>query len=426
MIDKDNTKDFPWLHLRYDEIDLYDHAAYGVFKDRYIALARERRVLNQRVRLKHTMMYDIHTCRLKALPDQDPENLYEGTIWNDKLYVFARSRPIKHLSFSSTTSASASTTSTTSTWKESLTILEPDNMFNRRRPSIMGGRNYPRAVIPMKNSIYIVGLHDVLYCYDPMADKLTKISKIPEGVINYTVSTVADQIYFLGGLKKQIKNGKRQSYYDGTNTVCVFDTSIQTWDTSSVPPLPLPVVDCASTTIFNRWIVVTGGYNRYHRQSGKIYVLDTLSQQWRESRIQLLSPCAGHQCLTIGSQIVCIGGNDIAHPMQAIDISHIIPEWKYERIKHFILLRKLMEEGRASLIIEKEINVKDTKTVYSSSNEVTAKQKMLKCVSLNVSFLTKRKSKTTPKKNCIDQKKMIPMLFISLNWDTFRNVLSFL
>lgn len=175
----------------------------------------------------------------------------------------------------------------------------------------------------------------------------------PEEVINFTAAVVDEKIYIIGG--------KCPFCHAVCSAMHVFDITTESW--IRAPPLPKALRNAAATVVMDQWIV--------------IYTFDIFRQQWSESDIELLPPRAWHECLTVGSQIVCVGGKDKSCnlcPMEAINIKHIIPEWGYERIKHFILLRKLVDKGRATPILASKKTKMETLTkIYENRDKVVEK-----------------------------------------------------
>lgn len=354
-----NVSKNSWTTLNNKNIEPYIYSAYGVYKNRFIVLARKPNQ-DQHENQKQILMYDVQTQTHTFLSGRHLSQYYNGTVLDDVLYVFTSDSPIQRIGLSSL-----------SKWEEVRTIFEP----------------YPRAIISDKDSIYIFGFHSKICCYDPVKDRLKETLTMPKQVMEFAPAVVAGKIYIIGGWS--IMGGF-------TSTVQVFDIVTQTW--SEAPHLPAPVGNAAVTTVLDRWIIVSGGqshqpdYKNYVLKSN-IYVFDTVNQEWSTSDIRLTSSRVWHKSLTAKNQIVCIGGKDGSNnscPIQAIKINEIIPNWRYEHIKHFILMRQLIDEGRATLIATNRIpNINKTEV-------------------------------------CEERDKIIQKIFTEMNLDMFRNVISFL
>ena len=310
---------------------------------------------------KQTVMCDLQTQTYETLPGRSMNGGTTASV-NGVLYILVKSHKVQRLCLSST-----------SNWKQVESILE----FR------------PYAVFSSKSSIYIIDFHKMIHCYDPVTGAFTEISKISQRVGFFTATIVADRVYIIGG----------QSYDDQriSTTVQMFDIGSQSW--KYAPPLPKPLKNSHAMTVLNRWILVTGGdtyaaNTENIMKNTKIYVFDTLTQQWSESNVELVSTRIWQKCLSVGSHMVSlVGGDDLdsSCSITAITIKHIIPEWVYERIKHFILIRRLVEESRATPVIKDEGTKKNNSYMFSDkSNEVMQK------------------------------------LIMEMNTDLFRNVLSFL
>ena len=133
--------------------------------------------------------------------------------------------------------------------------------------------------------------------------------------------------------------------------------------------------------VLDRWIICAGEDNF------KIHVFDTFAQQWSQSKVELPPICGAHSCITFGSHIIFFGKTKL----EAIDIKHIIPDWTYERIKHFILMRELVDKGRVIPTI-----------------------------------LFKRQRIDTSDQIHFDNEKVVQALMVNVCLDVFRNILSFL
>lgn len=95
-------------------------------------------------------------------------------------------------------------------------------------------------------------------------------------------------------------------------------------------------------------------YDDTDDMSTDIFAYDTLAQRWTESGHKLMLPREYHYCIKVGSQIIFVGGVNVEGeycPMEAIHVKHIIPDWKWPKIKHYVLFRALIDQKWASPII---------------------------------------------------------------------------
>ena len=114
-------------------------------------------------------------------------------------------------------------------------------------------------------------------------------------------------------------------------------------------------------------LLIAAEKNRDHILANKLNLYlfgsDIMSGEWSESDIKLVPPHIWHPCLTVGFQIFCTGGrNDlcISCPMEAANIKLVISNCSYEHIKYLLLMRKLVNDGPATLIIANKIPTADT------------------------------------------------------------------
>lgn len=306
----ENIEKSPLIELNKDIIAPFIQDTHGTYKDRYVLFGTKD---------NGTVMYDAQTQTVFRIPDPPHGEL---TLLNDVLYAFEQRRPIQRLSLSPK-----------SKWEKVHTILE----------------THPYTTVSFKNYLYIFGFHSLIYCYDTIADELTKISKIPNEVLNFTVAAVANRIYIIGGWNRYS--------HEAVATVQVFDIVSQTWSISS--PLPKALREGTATAVLDRWIIFSGGFAHYrhhpnYQLNDKIFVFDGLSQKWCESEVKLSPPRKMHKCITVRCHMMYVGGLDDSYrfcPLQVIDIKNIIPDWTYEQIRKYILVRKLVDEGRATPIV---------------------------------------------------------------------------
>ena len=291
----------PWIELTNNNY-LWTVSASGTYKDRYI-------VFEARHSPHVGLIYDMQTKTLVGIPNPPycndvDRDFHREIVVNGVLYQLLPTHPIRRISLSPM-----------SKWEETRTII--------------GLRNY--TLVSSGSSIFIFDFDMKMHCYDTIADKIsTYVTKIPGCVLSDAVAAMTNRLYAMG---------RGHGTKLGSNSVYVFN--IATQSLSQAPPLPWPISGCSATTVLDRWIIYV------EDQDVKICVFDTFTQEWSQRKVDLSRYCGAYSCITFGSHIIFFGRTKLV----AIDIKHIIPDWTYEHIKHFILMRKLVDEGRAIPII---------------------------------------------------------------------------
>lgn len=350
-----------WIDMSYGSANsVYD--VFGSYKDRFILFE---------TRLGAMFLYDLSNMTGSKLPDPPSGEI----IFHDGIaYVFEKSQEncrIKRLCLSS---ISTSTSNSNNEWEAVGPVL----------------KFFPYRLVSAKNSIYAFGFDDSkIYCYNPRTKELSEISRPIKAISGHTIVAAANRIYDIGEYN--------ENDHKLVSTVHVFDTSSQRWSKAS--SLPKAIRDGAATTLLDRWIIFSGGHihNPGHQNydfNRKIYVFDTFNQQWSESEVELDLPRKAHKIAYIRDHLFCVGGSNDGTswiPMRYINVNLIIPDWIYKSIKHFILIRKLVDIGRATPIMFYKKSKKDS------------------------SFKTNE-----------EKHKVMQRLITNLSLDLFRYVLSFL
>lgn len=183
---------------------------------------------------------------------------------------------------------------------------------------------------------------------------------------------IRNQIFILGG--------RRDSEF--LPTVDMFDVITRKW--SKISPLP-KALDFPTATVYNRWIIVTGRYTENRKIITHLFVYDTFDQHWNQYMSNVLQKRDSYSCVMVDSNLFFIGGcNGPSEyfPLQSIHISYLIPDWKWESVKHFVLLRKMVDDGRASPAVDKTEVQSDSINLTVNANNVM--RKLLTNVSLDV------------------------------------------
>ena len=305
---KSNNTDSSWKIISEDEIFHRHDFACGVYKDRYIVIAGGRG-------LQSAVIYNVFNQSHIPLPDLPVSHGLGccGLVLNSYFYVGDGCRMYRLRLFLS-----------------SKRQMEWELVFDEKKLSM-------DAMVTDGHEIFFMEDFNWTFRYHPSTHKLfpIRIQKLDSHLLRFTFATVVvrNKIYILGE----------------SMNMDVFDIATQSW--SQAPPLPEPVSHMAATTV-DKWIVVTGGLI-YEYKTSLIFLFDTVTQQWTINDVTPLERYHHHRCVKVGSQIISVGGSDGYQrfsPMEATSISCLIPDWKWERIKPYFMLRKLVAENRAAPI----------------------------------------------------------------------------
>ena len=349
----------PWITLSDDEIFHRRYFAYGVYDDRYILIAGG--VNNCFEGLSSAMMYDVHNKKSIELPNLPFEGYCLGVVLDDFFYVYHYNGHLFHLCLPSR-----------DTHTHTHTHADTDTQKWEESEHVLGA--FFCDLICDRTHIYMLYEQDNIDRYDPKTDEISHIPDSPIPRSLFFSAIVGTRIFVMGGFFSH--EDELESYSD----VDVFDTSTQSW--SKAPPLPKPLYN-ATTTVFRRWILVTGGSSELD-ENEQTFVFDTIQQQWSKSNLELYQNFDCFKCVSIGSQVICLGGwnsnKEYSH-MKAIHIKYLLPSWN--NIKHFILLRQLIDDGRAHpAIVNKKI--KFDANDNTNSNTLKVIETLLTDMSLDV------------------------------------------
>lgn len=231
-------------------------------------------------------------------------------------------------------------------------------------------------------------------CYDPSTNIFTALTHDTheiEDMERSTATMVGKKIYIIRGSYTVIE--ERDDY--DVNDMDVFDIDTKKW--SQTPSFYGPFYD-VGVTVINRWIVVTGGKDMVECDFGMdnpntpcLDIFDTHTQKTIDGHFSchLPEPRSMHQCVKVGSQIVVVGGfcdrmEENYCPVAAIDIKHIIPDWKWKTIKHYVLLRKLLDDKRSTPIITTKKRKRDSNDDDVDDDDDIVVQKLFTDISLDV------------------------------------------
>jgi len=249
-----------------------------------------------------------------------------------------------------------------------------DQRQQERRP---GRSNF--AVSTDGTYIYIFGgcndypaLGRTAQVYDPETDTWTDLPDMSRNRRDAAAVVVRDHIYVLGGYDRYWGNG-------APSLVEVLNIKTRLWVTTSKEEeeirLPTALSDISAVAIDDRWIVVTGGVTSWDDPRNdtvecETFIFDTNTKHWCKGSYPLARPRCHHAMSVLGNARIVVSGGTYEKPdvpsatatVECIDFKALLfPSW--ESVKHFILLRKLHEEGRALAWDDTDFLVEQTLTV---------------------------------------------------------------
>lgn len=301
--------------------------ACAAYMDRYILVAggkcKERRNI---VNLSSAVKYNMSKREFVTLPDLPFSGTCNGTVLDEFFYVASRD------------------------------TLYRINLFKPLEWETVVVFSVGSAEIIVSDGINIFLVsHTCLFRFDPLRKQIDQMPSKKHPEYNLSASVVENKIIVLGG--------------SSIRTMSVFDISSESWGKTRYLPLIL-YHDC--TVVTKQWVIATGGkrgfgFKDYNRE---IFVFDTLTDRgWTDRGLYLIPPRQGHQCVIIDSHLVSVGGlGKITHKnrnssIDAIYIKQFISSWNWERIKDFVLVRRLVELNR----VEKDS--------YNNKNQITSSTK---------------------------------------------------
>jgi len=306
----------PWVPLKRDSLFNFAYVSSCICQNDHVFIAGI-----SDAREGYVTLLNLKHKTWRELPHV-PESVYiiSGiAILHDYLYVLASSY-INQYSY-------RIDLSTCTRWEKMNTIDEMG-----RCPIVSNGNN--------RFQLEFLGSNQV---YDPSVRDWIDFSAMKRKVHEFRVEVVAKKIYIIGGCIKKY-----------TPLVQIYDIESRSWSTG--PDLP-KVLKYFSTGIYrNRWIIVTGGMeDDTNEDNMKCFLFDIYSQKWTESSILLTTSRKDHGCVVTREHLVLIGGysgmrSESLPSIESIDISRLLPKW--DSIGHYVLVRQLLDDGRASLIDE--------------------------------------------------------------------------
>lgn len=315
------------ITLNKNDIFKRRYFACTIYNDRYILIAGGGAGYNHDYKtLRSVVMYDMCTHTYESLPDLPFADWCHGAVLNGYFYI-VRFHP------------------------DQIYRLNLFERFQQWEP-VVGTTNIiaSEAVLSdnENNQLFLFDFHQDIVCYNPAQKQYKYIPPAPTQRDSFATAIIGTKIFLIGGFQHDTG--------DALSSVDVFDISTQSW--SQAPSLPKPLLNAAAVSVLKRWIIVTGGRNMegrwwfYPKNNTEIFAFDILTQKWTQNNfVPSLANRIQHECVVIQSQMVLLGGfNDSSHhyhlyPMETIHIKYVLPIWN--NIKHLILLRRLVDEGRA-------------------------------------------------------------------------------
>lgn len=275
-----------WTTLSNDKIFQRSAFACDAYMDRYILIAGGLRRGGRA--LSSSVMYDTYHKTCTNLPDVPFTDDYVGVIFDGSFFIHSID-DIYGLSLS-----------TKLKWEPIGYEID----------------NYTEAIVANSSSLFILRQKD-MYQYDPIKGRFSTLPPVPTKRSFFATAVVENKIFIIGGFE-----------YPSTtfSDVEVLDIATKSW--KRAPPLPKPL-QAASATVFKRWIIVSGGESDLEKLNKEIFIFDTLQQKWTINELGLSPPRKFHKSLSIGYQIISVGGydeNDNDCAMETIQTKELIPE----------------------------------------------------------------------------------------------------
>lgn len=323
-----------WVTKSDHDIFLRHKFAIAVYENRYVLVAGGYDNMCGGIH-RSVFMIDTETNLIRALPDLPETNskIKEccGAIIEGYFYVTGSDSFFQRMNLSTTI------------WEKDLS-----SKFDVKAD---------RSIISLRGHLCIIGDGDRSSCtqnenfiFDPITENLTEIPNMSKLRSRYSIASIGNNIYVIGG---QDENDEQ------TSLVETFHVPSRTW--SQAPNLPIALSDATATAFDERWIVVTGGLDQERNAVSFCFLFDTYNQRWMQSPCRLQTPLYGHRSAVVGSKLIIVGGERMhdleKDSIQTIEVEHLIPNWY--KVNHLILLRKLMDDGRAYFRNQKNQNMKD-------------------------------------------------------------------
>ena len=317
-----------WSTLSENEVFNRNNCSCDVYKNRFIILAGGSRI-DQRYGctdyLQSVEIYDTETDKIvKRLPDLPFSGRSKGAILNGYFYTNRFADGFLY--------------------RAPLSLDDDDKIQDKEEEwekVAEGLHKFSDILISdHKQYLFLLCYNGKMIRYDPVEDKCMEMPSMPTPRIYCTAAVVKSQIYVIGGAESDV--------------VEVFDIPTQSW--SQTTPMSQALEKASATAVKKRWIVVTGGFTDDEETNDMTYILDTYTHRWSTyeeplSGLSRSSKESNNKCLWFGTTVVSLGGET----MEGINIESLVPEWGSKN--HLILLRRLVEDGRAHPSTEKSYKI---------------------------------------------------------------------
>lgn len=124
-------------------------------------------------------------------------------------------------------------------------------------------------------------------------------AKMPTPRTEHLAEAIGEKIYVMGGVdySKNTQLGKIE----------IYDTTKNKW-TTDAKPMPLPI-DHGAAVAYNDKIYVAGGYTRGKVPTDKLFIYDTIKDEWKEGK-SLLSPRGALGAQFVDGILYVVGGTN--------------------------------------------------------------------------------------------------------------------
>lgn len=154
-----------------------------------------------------------------------------------------------------------------------------------------------------------------------------------------------DKVFVSCNLKTLTVNGKLYIFSIICHDFIDKAYDISTWSPYDVPCLPKEIVRSHVCIYKQRYIVIFGMTYSTYMKCDLLY--DTITQQWHEFKCHHRIPIRQNPCVEVRDEFAIIFDK---FGLCVVNISFLLPKWYI--VNHWILLRHLMDTGRAHLIQE--------------------------------------------------------------------------
>jgi len=298
-----------WKTVSNDDLFRRERFAITVHKERYLLVAGGFNEVEWR---NSAVILDLQTGKSTKLPDLPPLCDYSsGVVLQGCFYVVGGRQNIFRIDLS-----------TRKQW-EKMNVLQHEH-----------------SLLSDGSNLYVLN-ENLSVMFNPETKKWVSLPQMRRKRMNYATAIIGNKIYMMGGVDSE--------FQIPLSTVEIYDIITQSW--SRGPDLPMQL-EGAAATVLGQYVILTGGYNEIDGMTSYCHVFDTIIQEWFRSHVMLPKPCCQHGCVSVGdSKLVLVVGSEKSPIVTTINRKHLIPNWCI--IGQYLILRKLLDKGRAQMIIKK-------------------------------------------------------------------------